>query len=203
MLRTIKLYGSLAIDTGVDEIKLDVNNTSLLFRGLEYAIPDFKRKLSAFKEVMVICTRNYGDRREVIRSRDIRRPFEDCDTVHVVPAVEGDISAAVAALIAAGVGTVAAYAIVIVGALALMYGVSALAQSLAPKPKTSSSPSDSSFIFTGPQNTANQGGAIPILYGTCLTGSVIIASNYQTLDVPIGTVANTSLVGGFDIGGGH
>jgi predicted phage tail protein len=189
MLRTIKLYGTLAIDTGVDTIKLDVNHAPMMFRGLASAIPDFRKIASRYREIIVIGSKENGTATEVVPTRNLQKSFEDCSTIHVMPATEGDISAAVAALIAAGVGTVAAYAIVIVGAIALMYGISKLSQMMAPKPTTGKN--DTSFIFTGPQNTANQGGAVPIIYGTCLVGSTIIASNYLTIDVPVGTVANT------------
>jgi predicted phage tail protein len=197
MLRNIKLYGSLAIDTGVDAIKLDVNNSALLFSGLKNLIPDFKKATRYFKEIIVVGTKLNGEKTEIVPTRDLQRSFGDCDTIHIMPSVEGDISAAfwaVAVGIADTVGETAALyiaaAVVVVGAVAVMYGLSALAQALAPKPTTGQS--DTSFIFSGPTNTANQGGAVPIIYGTCLVGSTIIASNILTIQVPVGTVANTA-----------
>jgi predicted phage tail protein len=194
MKRTIRLYGSLAIDAGVDELTLDVNHSRMLFRALEHSIPAFRKITRTCPEMMVIGTKmGETNQREIVPTNDPLRPFADADTIHVLPSTEGDISAAVAGLVALGVGTAAAYAIVIVGAIALMYGVSKLAQSMAPKPTTQQS--DNSFIFSGPVNSTSQGGPVPIVYGTCLVGSTIIASNFITVDVPVGTTANTFIPG--------
>lgn len=195
MKRQVKLYGTLAIDAGVDTLTLDVNHPQMLFRALQHCIPDFRKIAAEYGELVILCTKSNGGKTEVVQSRDIKFPFEGSDTIHVMPQAEGDISYAVAALVAAGLSTAAAYAVVIVGVIALMYGVSKLAQSLAPKPTTQQS--DSSFIFSGPVNSTSQGGPIPIVYGTCLVGSTIIASNYMAIDVPVGTTANTYIPGDF------
>jgi predicted phage tail protein len=195
MKRQVKLYGTLAIDAGVDSLTLDVNHPQMLFRALQHVIPNFRKIAAQYGELVILCTKNQGKETEVVKSHDPRFPFKDSDTIHVMPQAEGDISYAVAALVAAGLSTAAAYAVVIVGVVALMYGVSKLAQSMAPKPTTQQS--DSSFIFSGPINSTSQGGPVPIVYGTCLVGSTIIASNYLTIDVAVGTTANTYIPGDF------
>jgi predicted phage tail protein len=196
MKRTVKLYGSLAIDAGVDELTLDVNNSKMLFRALEHRIPNFRKITREYPELIVIGTKlGETDQPEIVPTHDLSKPFLDADTIHILPNIEGDISYAVAALVAAGLSTAAAYAVVIVGVVALMYGVSKLAQSLAPKPTTQ--PADSSFIFSGPTNSTSQGGPVPIVYGTCLVGSTIIASNYMAIDVAVGSTANTFNPGDF------
>jgi predicted phage tail protein len=195
MLRTIKLYGTLAIDSGVDSLVLDVNNPALLFRGLISSIPEFRKVASGFKQLTVVGTKRNAEQMEVIQASNILDNFKDCDTIHVLPAVEGDISIgaaeAVGLIVGASASSAAAVgiAIVLVAAIALEYGIAKLVQALAPKPTTGQS--DSSFIFSGPVNATAQGGAVPIIYGTCLVGSTIIASNFLTVDVPVGTVANT------------
>jgi predicted phage tail protein len=206
MKRNVKLYGSLAIDAGVDQLELDANHSAMLFRGLQCRIPEFRKIASAHKKLMIVGTKKTNEKIEVVKSKDLMQPFADCDTIHVMPETEGDISEAFWAVAVAVVDTVGetaalyiAAAVVIVGVVAIMYGESVLAQALAPKPKTGSGTSNPSFIFSGPTNATSQGGAIPIIYGTCLVGSTIIASNYQTIEVPIGTVANTHGIGG----GGH
>jgi predicted phage tail protein len=201
MLRNIKLYGSLAIDTGVDSLPMDVNHSAMLFSGLKSTVPGFRKATQHFKEIVVVGTRQNAEQMEVVQTTNLLEPFGDCDTIHVMPSTEGDISWAVAAAyaaIAAEVGSVAAVAIIAVAAVGLMYGLMKLAQALAPKPSTGSGQSDNSFIFSGPHNTANQGGPVPIIYGTALVGSTIIASNYITVDVPVGTIANTYIPGDFE-----
>jgi predicted phage tail protein len=198
MKRNVKLYGTLAIDSGVDELQLDVNHSRMLFRALEHRVPNFRKITRAYPELVVIGTKKgETNQPQIVPTNDPLRPFEDADTIHVLPKTEGDISEAVYALVELGLSYAAAYAVVIVGVVALMYGVSTLAQSLAPKPSTGSTPSDNSFIFSGPTNATSQGGPVPIVYGTCLVGSTIIASNYLSIDVPIGTTANTYIPGDF------
>ena len=66
-----------------------------------------------------------------------------------------------------------------------------LAQFLAPTPTVDSpaafEPADQkpSFLFNGPVNTSAQGSVIPVVYGTMLCGSVVVASGIETEDLPV------------------
>jgi predicted phage tail protein len=198
MLRTIRLYGSLADELGTDSFNLDVDTPAMLVRGLEYVVPQFKKVIRSFTNIGFVCTKNNGEKKDIIKSTDFHLPFDDADTIHVVPRTEGNAETifwAVAEFVSyyvadETVGLIIAGAITAVIVVGSSMALSAIAQSLAPKP-SSSGQNDTSFIFSGPQNTVKQGGPLPIIYGTCLVGSAIVASNYETLDIPVGSTANT------------
>ena len=39
-----------------------------------------------------------------------------------------------------------------------------------------------SYVFTGPENVAAQGAAVPVIYGRCFTGSVVVSAGISTGD---------------------
>ncbi len=63
MLRNIKLYGSLAIDTGVDSLMLDVNTPAMMLRGLNAVVADFRKASSQFKDLLIVATREQGPKK--------------------------------------------------------------------------------------------------------------------------------------------
>lgn len=120
------------------------------------------------------------------------------ETLHIYPKMSG--SGPVVALIAGaaligGSFTTALAGITIVGSITLAsiafnLGVSllfaGLAGLLAPKTdiQTSERPDERpSFIFTNVVNMTEQGGSVPLAYGRCLTGSVVISAGISTEDV--------------------
>jgi len=51
-------------------------------------------------------------------------------------------------------------------------------------PDDSSDNEDDSHLFSGPQNTAIQGGAVPVLYGEMIVGGTLINSSYRATGAP-------------------
>lgn len=45
----------------------------------------------------------------------------------------------------------------------------------------------SSYLFSGPQNVINEGGPVPVGYGTLIVGSQVISASYQINNIPIDT----------------
>ncbi|MCX6733071.1 MAG: hypothetical protein NTV98_06045 [Candidatus Roizmanbacteria bacterium] len=69
----------------------------------------------------------------------------------------------------------------IAGALSMVGGIMSL---FVPVPKMNYSVAQrQSFIFGGPVNNTHQGGAVPIIYGECMTGSTVISASIQTANV--------------------
>ena len=63
-----------------------------------------------------------------------------------------------------------------IGGYALIsYGISLLVESIMGGPGDPDRRTTSSYVFTGPQNVASQGDAVPIAYGRLLVGSKIIS----------------------------
>jgi len=69
----------------------------------------------------------------------------------------------------------------IAGALSVVGGIMSL---FVPVPKMNYSVAQrQSFIFGGPVNNTHQGGAVPLIYGECMTGSTVISASIQTANV--------------------
>lgn len=67
------------------------------------------------------------------------------------------------------------------GALSMVGGIMSL---FVPVPKMNYSVAQrQSFIFGGPVNNTHQGGAVPLIYGECMTGSTVISASIQTANV--------------------
>ena len=116
----------------------------------------------------------------------------------------GVVSAAVwigAALVGStGIGFAAALAIgymvvavAVVAFVALVVaGISSLISHMAEDPKDPKSQRTSSFIFGGAENTANQGGVVPVAYGRMRVGSMTISVSSSSVDKSIWDKAKPS-----------
>jgi predicted phage tail protein len=196
MLRTITFHGVLA--EKYKPIQLDADNSPMLFAGLRSVYPDFRKDIANLSEIAVVAAKRTDGKPEAVQVTDYLFPFADATEIHIVPVAEGDYLQIAGAIIeyfgAAGITAAIIYVAV---AVAMIYALSAIAQAMAPKPSTSKGAAqDASFIFNGPQNATRQGGAVPILYGTALVGSTIIASDYVSLDMNSFSGANSAYRGG-------
>lgn len=110
--------------------------------------------------------------------------------VHFCPRINGEAflgAALIGFLIPAIAGTAVAN---IAGGLlvaGLLIGVSLL---FTPKPKKlkkdDGDAKDESYSFAGPQNVTAQGVPVPLAYGLCWIGSVVISASLATTDIPAG-----------------
>lgn len=109
-------------------------------------------------------------------------------------AISGLSTAAVAAAASAGtlvatvgLGTaIAGYAVATIVTIGLVIGLGMLIRSLSPQNKLDNNqdPSQVSKLFNGVPNITEQGGSVPVVFGTCLFGGVRIGLRFeQTLPV--------------------
>ncbi len=124
--------------------------------------------------------------------------------VHFIPAVEGSgRGGALKTIIGVVIMVVAVVAAVYTGGTSLalygqfsvsygaifMFGASmalnGISQMLAPTPKMQSfeADKDRSYIMAGPTNRMEQGGPVPVIYGRCRVGSVVIAASITNDDI--------------------
>lgn len=112
----------------------------------------------------------------------------------VTAAVAGTTTAAVAAAAAAGTlvatvglgAAIAGYAVATIVTIGLVIGLGMLVQALTPQNKLDNNqdPSQLSKLFNGVPNITEQGGSVPVVFGTCLFGGVRIGLRLeQTLPV--------------------
>lgn len=190
----------------VKNIKLDVHTPNEAVRALMILYPGFRQELRETRLAVMV------GRRSTVRQR-WGMPIYSGQELHLVPAPEGRggrgggigkivlgavvIGAALAFAPAAGLGATAFTAlgsgvtfgqIALLGATIALAGVSALLTPTPSVPGTSSRERPDqrpSFLFNGPVNTAEQGAAIPIIFGTYEVGSHVISSALRAVDLPI------------------
>jgi len=106
--------------------------------------------------------------------------------IHVAPHVGGEVGAAVAGFIGLTAGTFAFTAAAFIVNFALTYAINALLAPSIDAPDFASDESERSnnIYFNGGVNTENQGAPLPIVYGECRCGSIVIATGLDTEEGP-------------------
>ena len=206
MMRDICLYGASARLHG-DHFRLDVSSPAEAIRALITLRPGLRRVIREGAWRVVVGPprlRNAIDA-DMLNMNAGRQP------IHVVPATQpegggkgkaiGSIIVGViligAAVVATG-GLAAAFAtplalgmsygsVVLMGASMVLGGLSTLlTQSPTPDAATDRAAPDDrpSFLFNGVTNNSQQGGPVPLVFGTHLVGSVVINAGLNAEDVP-------------------
>ncbi|WP_276122571.1 tail assembly protein [Pararhizobium qamdonense] len=186
-MRKIYLHGELGKRYGY-ELELDVATAAEAVRALCVNFPDFERYMRAGEF-------------HVVRGKDIDRgtdlDLDLCTTyklgkapLHIAPVIVGSKRGGLLKVVL-GVALVGAAFLFSGGALATpimsgalggaTYGnmamlgvalaVAGVSQMLAPEEKAEGK--DESFLLSGPGNTYEQGGALPLVYGEVITGGVL------------------------------
>lgn len=70
------------------------------------------------------------------------------------------------------------------GLTMVLAGVSQML-SPAPKNNATSGESQSSYIFSGPQNSIDQGGPVPLIYGRIRVGSTVVSAALDAENIPV------------------
>ena len=75
---------------------------------------------------------------------------------------------------------------IMVAVVALVYlGLSALISNMSEDPKDPKGERTSSFLFGGAENTASQGGVVPVAYGRLRVGSIALSVSSSSVDKAI------------------
>ncbi|MFN9476466.1 hypothetical protein [Acidovorax sp.] len=180
----IHLISSLAKKFGAVPIEMHVSSPMQMFRGLECNVDGWEaemRSLAQAEEVMRIVVGNgTDDGYRNVNPNFLNAPFdEDVTDVYIVASVNGG-GIEIGAFTFMGLQGYAAVAAYVVFNIAVAVVVGAITQALAPSPDSSGGserPEErGSFIFNGPVNTTVQGAPVPLVYGECLTGSVVMSA---------------------------
>lgn len=185
-LVAIHLYGDLAEKFGAHH-QYGIRDPAEAVRALCANHPDFHRAFVAHERYAILAD---GDWRDGIDGAELPVSRE----VHIMPHIAGQAplgAALVGMAVPALAGTFAAQ---LVGGLlvtALLWGVSQLFNK--PKDVTEGEQNSESYIFTGANNTAVQGSAVPVIYGRNYVGSVVISAGLSVGDIEITTQSATLL----------
>lgn len=178
-LVTVRLHGQLGQEFG-PEHHFAITTPLEAIRALDVNYPGFRR---AFIQAERYYIRVDGDWRA-----DEAITFPCSREIDIIPDVAGQAfigAALIGAIIPTLAGTLTA---TILGSLlvtGLLLGVSLL---LTPKPKKNTARDKDkieSNQFSGPDNLVGQGAAVPVVYGRCFVGSVVISVGIETGDVAL------------------
>jgi predicted phage tail protein len=180
----VRLWGTLGDQFG-HEHEFMIRTPVEALAALDANYPGFRRELIKNERYYIVADEGLRDEHTLLCAV--------AKEVDIVPYVEGEdfgISALIAAAVAAmGITSTVGVTVatVTIGLLlsALLIGVSML---LTPKPKKATNGSDErkeSNQFSGPDNLVGQGASVPIIYGRCFVGSVVISIGIETSDQAI------------------
>ena len=207
-MKVVKVYGALKERSGGQgTFELDVFNAAEAikalcanFSGLDKWLVDSGQDGIVYK-VLLGETEVGEDNCE-----NLFLPWSEKEVFHITPVLAGSGggfgrfllgAAMVGAVILSGgatsfmggamIGTFGLTGGVYVGSIVGMMGVglmlSGISQMLTPVPKAPPEATKlKSFSFSGIQQTAQQGGAIPIVYGKCFVGSAVLSAGLDTFD---------------------
>ena len=202
MLRKIKLYGELAKFLGHKTFEAEVHNAAQAIRFLVVNFPQLEKHMADKHYKVAVNDWEIGE-------DELHYPNGQED-IKIIPVVGGAgrgfgkilLGAALIAgafLMPAGSGMtlmegIKAGSLAEVGfitkSMIYMGGyltLSGVADMLTPVPKVSEQEQDPrlSFNFSGIQNTSRAGVAVPVIYGTTLTGSIVVSANLENEQVEV------------------
>ena len=203
MLRQIKLHGAIGEKYGIEH-SINADTLPIVVSGLEQIGPEVKRDMRSGKFLAILeknDTKAESDFFPVPPEMKMMNLGKDYHTVHLIPVVEGEAPVVMLGLAAGSIGIgvgigagatflgLAASSWIMMGISFALSGISAL---LAPSPEISDplgsaedNASTPSFLFNGAVNVTEQGSAVPLVYGTTRTGSVVISAGLSTEEIPV------------------
>ena len=177
MMRTLHLYGGLKQFSEVP-LETDAADMRDVISAMKSWFPDFHAWLHENQEYYIVLSKKDKVEPRAVEPEFFNSPFEDIEEIHLFPEASGEEAFTIAAF-AAWLGTSVAVATIIVN-IAVSIVLGAVMQMLAPKPPSGNNaekPSEiPSFLFNGPENVQEQGYQVPVVYGTHMTGSVIVSA---------------------------
>ena len=199
MLRKIKLYGELAKFLGQKTFEAEVSSAGQAIRFLVVNFPQLEAHMAdRYYKVLV------GDWE--IKKEEINYPNGQED-IKIVPIVGGEggrgtrqflLGAAFitvgilsgGATFAGGSFTGAGFlgsTTAVIGNIGISLALTGLSQMLTPVENVPENDQDPrrSFNFSGIQNTSRAGVAVPVIYGTVLTGSIVVSAGIENEQVEV------------------
>ncbi len=194
MLRTVHLLGEMGDKYG-SEHRLDVTSVGEALRALD---TNFKGFLQDIKkdEYYNVCVGDF-DEKHALNDVTIGMKYKTGD-IWIAPEIIGkknsSITTVIVGIVMVVVGAVLTYygmgavgvPMMKMGAAFIIGGMISLITTVTPPDYDSQEDPDerASFIFDGPINTNEQGGAIPICYGEVLIGSCIVSTSLEIEQIP-------------------
>jgi predicted phage tail protein len=180
----INFYGELSRYPAID---LQVDNIKLVLAGLKHnygqALAD---KLIENHYYYILADSKNPEHFEALHPDLITMNFGDFDRLMIIPDIAGAAGGAIVAAIAGAVyaATTAGIIIATVINIAISIALSMLMNMLSPTPEFTSDPAAAqkldSALYNGAPNIREQGGSVPLIYGDCHCGGVLISAGLST-----------------------
>lgn len=197
--RQVHLHGALK-KFSKKPIRLACNDMRSLVSGLSSAFGDeFRKHIIDNPEYVIFVSDRGRKNARPVYAEMVDAKFGDGVEVHMVPAVQG--AGLEAAFIAIGFNaTAAAIAATVIINIAVAFVLGAISRALAPKPEdtgTSERPEERpSFLYNGPENVIEAGYQEPVVYGTHMTGSVVVSAGITVEQIPYDSIRQAPPPGG-------
>lgn len=173
----IHLHGALTKFSD-QPIRFAANDVRDVLSCLKSRFPGFKNFLWDHPEYVIVLTDRGSKNPRSVHPEFISTPFINVEEVHLFPAMKG--AGIETALIAWGMSqAMAAIVAQVIINIAVSMVIGAITNMLSPKTENKGSErpdSKPSFIYNGPENVIEQGYQVPIVYGTHMTGSVVVSA---------------------------
>lgn len=184
---TVRLHGPLGERYG-DLHQFYIRSPKEAIDALDANYPGFRRDFLAIPTYALFVDGDYRDESNCpdVANAPIGKELDIC------PMIEGrfdPVSLIAGAVTALSGGAITGVAATVVGGiitLGLLTGISLL---LAPKQKkvNRDSGKDDNYMFSGAENVTEQGAPVPLVYGRCFVGSVVISAGFEVAEGVGGT----------------
>lgn len=185
---TVRLHGPLA--KYGEEHRFAISSPREAIAALDANFPGFQRDFHAIGHYALLVDGDWRDETNCpdVANSPISREIDIC------PVIEGRIFAPILSLVSTVVtSTVAANVIAGAITLGLMVGASLLLSPKPKKPTSADSNKNENYIFSGPENVTEQGAAVPLVYGRCFVGSVVVSAGLEVSE-NLGTTSGNNWV---------
>lgn len=136
---------------------------------------------------------------QILYKNMVKTTIDSYDTLVICEKIDGEFVATLTAFLAVslvtmGMGGFAAVmtATILTGLIVMgaVYGLGQLLMMLVPTPNMGNNdPSKKKdLMFNGVPNVTEQGGSIPLIFGECLFGGVVVGNTVTTIDFKVGSV---------------
>lgn len=184
----LKIYAELAEKYTVPVDEVSASNPQQLIGIMRTWWPDLDKTFSDF-DGLLIALEKEGKAR-FIAPLELKGDLTGVDCIHIIPDING--SGTFIAVVGLGFAAGSASAL-IVGAIiniAISFVISAIVQSLAPKPdmtnQNTGRPDDvPSYIFNGPINVTEEGYPVGYNFGYFRSGGTVISSGIYVEEIPV------------------
>jgi predicted phage tail protein len=194
MKRKIILYGSLSPTTEPFTVTREgIDDFTDLVSALTIDVPDFKKNwLSASERLIIVSDADKSNPRPCNVS-DVMVTFGNGSEIHLLPSASGSGVEIAAAILDVAVTELSAVVLGFVINTMISLAIGALFQALSPSQDSSKTKEhdvnqDPSYLYNGPKNATEQGNPVPIVFGTHMTGSIVLSAGItdeQLLNNPV------------------